>query len=206
MKENVIIIFDDKNIIVEGRSIAIPTTLPTLAGFEKLHAITWDKVALGDIQHYKDKAFHNTDFTESEYDTYVKPYVDLWEEQRIIEDTPTIKDLPQVKTEKIISINQEYASRVSQVKANTVQEEVDTWDIQRLEALAWETDSNALTPQLDLIALNRGIDRVEMVQKTLAKTKSFEIYVFTLLGQKQRLEDLVEQATTEAEVEAITWR
>lgn len=106
---------------------------------------------------------------------------------------------------KIIEINTAFERAASALTAGYPEAERLTWPVQQQEALAWEADPDAPTPYLDGLALARGIPAEEMRQKTLDQTKLFTAASQQLVGKRQRLRDLVYEATTQAELDAIQW-
>lgn len=78
-----------------------------------------------------------------------------------------------------------------------------TFETQRREAKAWESDNNTPTPNIDILANARGIDRVELLSRILIKVAQFDQLAMTVAGQRQKYEDQVNAATTVEEVNAI---
>ena len=57
----------------------------------------------------------------------------------------------------------------------------------------------------DALAGQRQIAKPELVDRIVAKVESFETVVGALTGKRQRLEDQISSATTEAELALIVW-
>jgi len=70
-----------------------------------------------------------------------------------------------------------------------------TWTTQKIEAESYQKDINSLTPTLDLIALNREVDRVTLINKTLIKVAEYNTTAATLEGKRQKLEDDIDNST-----------
>lgn len=109
------------------------------------------------------------------------------------------------KAAKLQEINIIYEQKASAVKIDTPDSEVLTWDIQKNEAEKWQADYDAATPFIDGLALARGIDRNELLQKVINKVKVYNEYMAALTGERQRYEDSLKAAATIDEVEAVVW-
>lgn len=81
--------------------------------------------------------------------------------------------------------------------------EISSWERQRAEALAWQADSAAPTPWIDIAAQVRGLDRDDYLQRTVDKVHLFAQASAFLVGRRQAIDDSIRQATTVAELEAI---
>ncbi|WP_425056702.1 hypothetical protein [Pseudomonas abyssi] len=81
--------------------------------------------------------------------------------------------------------------------------EINSWERQRAEALAWDADQQAATPWIDIAAHTRGIDRGEYLARTLAKVHLFAQASAFLVGRRQALDDAIRQAETVADLQAI---
>lgn len=81
--------------------------------------------------------------------------------------------------------------------------EVKSWTQQNIEAEAWLTDKSASTPLLDALANKRDMDKLVLSNKVVAKASSYAMYTGSVVGARQRVEDMVEASTTIAELLAI---
>ncbi len=106
---------------------------------------------------------------------------------------------------KLGEINSAFDQAASALTAGYPEAERMTWATQQQEALAWADDENTPTPYLDGLAAARGIPTEEMRQKTLQQTQLFMQASQQLVGKRQKLRDLVYEATTKAELDAIQW-
>ncbi len=115
------------------------------------------------------------------------------------------EELEAAKAAKLLEINNKAQAFIDALASlNEVPDfEVRTWVKQAQEAYAWEIDNAAPTPTLDLIALCRGVDRVELITKALQKAKQFDLLVGYTTGVRQGYEDQLKAAMVLAEVEAI---
>ncbi|WP_311514758.1 hypothetical protein [Oligella urethralis] len=115
------------------------------------------------------------------------------------------RELSQAKQAKRQEINSKAQQFINDVGLlNDVPDfEVQTWVMQSSEAKAWEEDNTADTPTLDLIASARGVDRVELITKALAKAKAYESVASYVAGLRQGYEDSLDLADTVADVNLI---
>ena len=117
---------------------------------------------------------------------------------------PPKKLFSEIKAEKLAEINGGFSEMVSRVSGDYTQGEVNTIDQQVEEANAYMANNNAACPMLRSIADARGITMDDLCQKVLAKHTAYSIAVGKLLGQRQKLEQKLEECTTAAQVEKIT--
>lgn len=113
---------------------------------------------------------------------------------------PTLSQLKEAKLREINASSQEVASGLT---AGYPEFERATWPDQQAEVLAWEKDPDAATPSIDQLALYRGIDRIDYLQKTLVKVSTFKTVGLYLAGTRQRYEDQVKAAKSAADLDAI---
>jgi hypothetical protein len=67
-----------------------------------------------------------------------------------------------------------------------------TWPYQRLEVESYILDNTSQTPNIDAIALSRGITREDQLQRTISKTNEFKNISNHLSGRRQYFEDLID--------------
>ena len=82
--------------------------------------------------------------------------------------------------------------------------EVDTWQNQLRDANAYIADNNAITPTLDALAAQRQITKLSLANKIIAKSAVFEAFSSAQAGERQRLEDLIDEAETVEELNAVS--
>lgn len=116
-----------------------------------------------------------------------------------------VRTLPRLKSEKLAEVNQAFEKASAVLTQGYPPAETQTWPAQMAEALAWEADPGTPTPYLDGLALHREMDPLEFRQRTLAKVQQFKAASQALVGKRQRLEDLIDAATTAEELNTITW-
>lgn len=117
-----------------------------------------------------------------------------------IDLTPSVDDL---KAAKIKEINAAAQAFVDSLAPSYPEFEQLTFGTQKEEALRWNADNTASTPNVDILAANRGMGRAELLGRIVANVASYEALAMTVAGQRQSFEDLVNAATTEAEIDAI---
>lgn len=96
---------------------------------------------------------------------------------------------------------------LDEVKANYTQAEIESWSKQEQGAkdiLAGNTDTECAI-FVSLIAKTRGIEAVVLAQKILANVKSYGELLALVVGEQQRLDDLIKIATTKEELDEIIW-
>lgn len=111
----------------------------------------------------------------------------------------------QSKEGKQAQINADFSKSAAALTDGYPEAERMTWAIQQQEALAWAANNETPTPYLDGLAAARGIDPWEMRQKTLDQTQLFMQASQQLVGKRQRLRDLVYEAKTLQDIDAIQW-
>ena len=93
------------------------------------------------------------------------------------------------------------------VKANYTGAEIESWSKQEQGAKdiqAGDTSTEA-AQFVAAIAQGRGIEVSVLVAKILANVKSYGALSAAVIGEQQRLDDLIKAATTPAELDAIVW-
>lgn len=96
---------------------------------------------------------------------------------------------------------------LAQVKANFTQAEIESWSKQEQGAKdiqAGNTSTEA-AQFVAAIAQGRGIDVSVLVAKILANVASYGALSAAVIGEQQRLDDLIKAATTQADLDAIVW-
>lgn len=101
------------------------------------------------------------------------------------------------------SNNTAYEQAVAKMTTGYPPAEIQTWERQRAEVIAWEADPNAPTPWIDLAASARGLDRGEFLARTLAKVTAFAQASAWLTGHRQGIDDAIRATSTLAALSAI---
>lgn len=129
-----------------------------------------------------------------------------WDGSKWVIDEAKLADyLAEQKQTKLAEINSKAQAFVTaQARLNEVPDfEIQTWEQQRVEALAWSDDPAVETPILAAIAEARGIELDKLRAAALRKAQAFSLLSAHIAGQRQALVDRLNQATTVEEVEAI---
>ena len=122
-------------------------------------------------------------------------------ETKVFIDVVIVPTLASVKSSKTAAIRAHFEAIIASVKADAAPYEIDSWDTQRAEYMAWESNNATPTPYVSGLAAARGMTVAALMSKIAAKVTDFAM----VQGSQHALETLVEAATTIAEVEAITF-
>ncbi|WP_422444181.1 hypothetical protein [Endozoicomonas sp. ALB091] len=114
-----------------------------------------------------------------------------------------VASLDETKAAKLKEINDWADQTLSKITSAYPHHEVVSWDKQEAEARKFLLDSGAYTPLLDALAAARGIDKAELCQRVVVKAELFQQLTGQVFGQRQKLEDLLDQADSVEAVEAI---
>lgn len=153
------------------------------------------------------------------------PTYDSWT-HRLVEGTPEQRDGKWWQTwtlEAVTHTAEEEAERLADAKAaklseiNTVTDatiavltetypdrEIATFDKQESEARAYVADPMSSTPFLSALAVARGIELADLVQRVITKADAFTSASGSIIGQRQALEDRLDACMTLEEVQGIT--
>jgi len=134
------------------------------------------------------------------------PFSVIGEAQVVAADTVAWPEPPApVKTaaEKLAAANAHCELLLSGVRAAYPPGEVMSWDKQEAEARAYLADPDAATPLVDALAVTRGIGKAELVTRIIAKADVFAAFSGACIGNRQRIEDALAAAITDAEVAAV---
>ena len=121
-------------------------------------------------------------------------------------DTPEAKFL-RAKDAKRAEIWGAGDAILAHVKANFTQAEIESWSKQEQGAKdiqAGDTSTEA-AQFVAAIARGRGIEVSVLVAKILANVESYGALSAAVIGEQQRLDDLIKAATTPEYLEAIIW-
>lgn len=117
---------------------------------------------------------------------------------------PTFEELVAAKRAEIWGAGD---AILAQVKANFTQAEIESWSKQEQGAKdiqAGNTSTEA-AQFVAAIARGRGIEVSVLVAKILANVESYGALSAAVIGEQQRLDDLIKAATTPEDLEAIIW-
>lgn len=107
------------------------------------------------------------------------------------------------------------ANKADELKSSLLtgypQTEIESFYRQEKEALAWRTDNTIKTPMLSKIAEVRGVPLATLIEKVLEKSDQFAVVIGEIIGQRQKFEDRLMQATSleqlkQLELEVNQWQ
>ncbi len=129
-----------------------------------------------------------------------------------------VQPLEEAQANKLTEINTAYTESVSIAKVGVPEDEIQTWDIQKLEAQAWELygkDTEYSTPFISGLLVTRNIERElrgldlltidELRQKVLDKVYAYQELVSTMTGKRQGIEDSIYACESVECVNALAW-
>lgn len=122
-------------------------------------------------------------------------------ETKVFVSVTPVVTLAGAKSAKISAIRAHFETIITSVKADAAPYEIDTWDTQRQELMAWEQNNTTPTPYVAGLAAARGMTVAALMAKIAAKVTAFA----QLQGAQHALEAQVEAALTVEDVEAITF-
>lgn len=117
---------------------------------------------------------------------------------------PTLSEL---KLAKKAEITQQFNLTMSQIVGDTPAHEISSWGKQEMEARAYVNPATSTnpTPLIDNLATSRGMPKVLLASKIVAKADLFASYSGNLIGKRQGLEDSIDAATSKTALAAIVW-
>lgn len=117
---------------------------------------------------------------------------------------PTLDELKAAKRAEIWGAGDAILARV---KANFTGAEIESWSKQEEGAKdiqAGKTDTEAAL-FVAAIATQRGIETSTLVTKILGNVATYGALSAAVIGEQQRLDDLIKAATTQSDLKAIVW-
>lgn len=118
-------------------------------------------------------------------------------------DAEMISRLELAKASAIAANNAAYEQAIALMTSGYPPAEIQTWERQREEALAWEEDPASPTPWIDLAAQARGLDRDDYLARTLAKVSDFAWASAWLTGRRQGIDDTIRAAESAEDAQAV---
>jgi hypothetical protein len=110
---------------------------------------------------------------------------------------------PSARSAKLSEVNTECDSRMAVLVSGYPEREQQTFPKQEQEARAFIVDATAATPMIDALSLNRGIGKVSLASRIIAKADAFAAYSGMMIGYRQKLEDQITAANTQEQLDAI---
>ena len=117
---------------------------------------------------------------------------------------PTFAELVKIKRREIWGAGD---AILAAVKANFTEAEIESWSKQEqgakdIQAGNMETEAALFVAA---IAQGRGIETSTLVTKILGNVVSYGALSAAVIGEQQRLDDLIKAATTQSDLKAIVW-
>lgn len=112
---------------------------------------------------------------------------------------------PQIREPKAAEIRAGGAYRLNSLASPYTPEERETWITQQREAELWKLNPAADVPMITAMATGRGIPVAALVEKITENVALFRTIAGQILGEQQRLLDLVYSATDYDEMRGVSW-
>ena len=120
-------------------------------------------------------------------------WLQKWEVFALSEQDAQVK-LAELLAAKRSALTAEYERRMQAIAEGYPPSERESWPVQTSEAYTLLADSTAATPWIDAAASARGLDRIELAQRIVAKDAQYRVISGTLSGVRQRIEDQIDAA------------
>lgn len=120
-----------------------------------------------------------------------------------LSDKELARALEQAKAEKLQSVNGTCDSLMKELVATYPDMEVSTFYKQEEEARAIVSGVEPGTNMLASIAAARGVDMKVLAERVIAHAEAFAIASGNIMGQRQKMEDVIYAAKNVAELDAI---
>jgi hypothetical protein len=112
---------------------------------------------------------------------------------------------PQIREAAAKRIRAEGARRLTVLAGAYTAAERETWHVQQAEAQAYQADPGCLCPMVRTMAAARGVPVGSLAAAIMENVTLLRIASGQILGEQQRLLDLIETETDFAALLAITW-
>lgn len=116
---------------------------------------------------------------------------------------PYVPDLTTVKQQAQAELVHIFEQRAEAIAGKYPWFERDTWQDQEEEALAYQADPSAPTPNLTGITQWRNIKVAELAQRVIANAAAWRSVAPNLCGQRQAASDQISDADTVEQVQQI---
>lgn len=181
------------NILAINSDVFLPDPIPE--GYVQIDEGAGDK-----YHHAQNNYFGKPLITESGKYRY------RYENGEISENdiSPTLEETKAAKRAEIWGAGD---AILAQVKANFTEAEIESWSKQEqgakdIQAGNIETEAALFVAA---IAQGRGIETSTLVTKILGNVVSYGALSAAVIGEQQRLDDLIKAATTQSDLDAIVW-
>jgi len=203
MKNQVTVIREDKLIIVDGVGIEIANFTEVSALPKDWRIIQWNTPD-GDIETQVNKVYENIEFEKDKYNKYVKPFVDMYEEQKTINETPPILTIEDIRAQKKGEIQTSFLKEESlAIPINDINYHGGYESATKLDSarrLAQEVGLSEIM-FFDTENIGHNLTMVEATGVTMAIAGKYQ----NDFAKYQGLKTLINNALTKEELEAITW-
>ncbi len=105
----------------------------------------------------------------------------------------------ELRAQLLAALAAEYESRMAVIASGYPPSERESWHVQTQEARALLADPDAATPWIDAAAAARGLDRLELASRIVAKDDLYRVVHGTLSGIRQAFEDQIDAAGADAD-------
>lgn len=129
---------------------------------------------------------------------------DLGELAKSNKPTVELNDIKKRKLKELVVYIDTFVENMTN-SYRTPNAEIQTWNMQFTEALAWSLDPEVNTPTLDIIASSRGIEPNTLKAKALEKALTYQASISYVIGKKQYFEDLIDKADSVSDVNDINF-
>ena len=137
--------------------------------------VSWDEVYYYDQVVVSGDSYVATFTTSSRYST----------------DEERLKGITSLKLMRTQENDRTFNYKATELKKKYPEAEVDSWDQQRREALAYTDDNTVSTPLLSVIATERNISLADLSVKVITHATAYDITLGTLLGKYQKNRSLL---------------
>ncbi len=126
----------------------------------------------------------------AEYETSLDAYESMLADW-VASYVPAPVDLAAMRAALSAQLAGEYERRMQIIATGYPPSERESWPVQTGEARALLADPATATPWIDAAAAARGLDRLELAQRIVAKDDAYRVIHGTLTGARQALEDVI---------------
>ena len=127
------------------------------------------------------------------------------QDDALIEKPVVAPTLSELKLAKKAEITANFEQTIQQITAGYPPNEIASWSKQEQEARAFTAVTLSPTPLIDALANTRGVPKVTLAARIIAKADLFAGISGQLIGKRQGLEDSIEAATSKTALAAIAW-
>lgn len=159
----------------ENPHIAVPDNVVEVDVTTNKPDVSWDEV------YYYDQVVVSGD-------SYVATFTTSY---RYSADEERLKGITSLKLMRTQENDRTFNYKATELKKKYPEAEVDSWDQQRREALAYTDDNTVSTPLLSVIATERNISVADLSVKVITHATAYDSALGTLLGKYQKNRSLL---------------